>query len=372
MPKPVLLVAQELTQGGSERQLAETAKALDRRRFTPQVAVFRPGGIRYDELVQAGIPVTVFPFRSFVDPQVLAAAWQFSRYIRRQQIQLVHSFDVPANIFIVPTARISATPVVLSSQRAFRDLTSSRLRPLLRLNDRISDGIVVNCRALEKHLIEDDRVRPDSIRVCYNGIDTEVFSPRRGGPRPELLADATLVVGVVCALRAEKDLPTLIRAFSLARHCRPGMKLVFVGSGPVLAQLQGLRSELGLGDACLFAPSTAQVAEWLRAIDIFVLPSLSEALSNSLMEAMACGCAVVASRVGGNPELIADGESGLLFDAGDVEGLARQLTFLATDDLNRRRMAEAASRLIPSRFSLATAASRMAEIYDGFLTKRAP
>lgn len=369
MPKSVLLVAQELTQGGSERQLTETAKALDRTRFTPHVAVFRPGGIRYEELLRAGIPVTVFPFRSFGSPQIISAAWHFHRYLRRHRIQLVHSFDVPANIFAVPPARLSGTPVVLSSQRAFRELAPSRFRPLLRFNDHIVDGVVVNCRALEKHLIEDEEVRPSLIRICYNGIDTGLFYPKPV-PRPPLLEGASLVIGIVCALREEKDLPTLIRAFALARARRPDVKLVFVGSGPVLAELERLRGELALGDSCVFAPSTAQVADWLRAIDIFVLPSRSEALSNSLMEAMACGCSVVASRIGGNPELIADGECGLLFEAGDVEGLARQLTRLLTDDIGRRRMAEAASRLIPSKFSVATAASRMAEIYNECLADK--
>lgn len=366
MPEPVLLVARELAQGGSERQLAETAKALDRSRFTPHVAVFRPGGIRYDELLRAGVPVTAFPFGSFGSPQMLAAAWQFNRYLRHHRIQLVHSFDLPANIFAVPVARLSGTPVVLSSQRAFRELTAPFLRPLLRFNDRIVDGVVVNCRALERHLIDNERVPASLIRICYNGIDTGLFYPK-AVPRPALLVGASLVIGIVCALREEKDLPALIRAFALARVHRPGVKLVFVGSGTVLAELERLRRELSLGDSCVFTPATSQVQDWLRAIDIFVLPSRSEALSNSLMEAMACGCSVVASRIGGSPELVADGECGLLFEAGDVEGLARQLTLLITDDPGRRRMAEAASRLIPSKFSLAAAALRMTEIYDEVL-----
>ena len=367
MPKPVLLVAQALKQGGSERQLAETAKALDRRYFTPHVAVFRPDGIRYDELLRAGIPVTVFPFESFGSPQVMASAWRFHRYLRRHRIQLVHSFDVPANVFVVPIARLSGTPVVLSSQRAFRDLTPPRLRPLLRFTDRLVDAVVVNCHALEQHLIEDEKLRPSLIRVCHNGIDTELFYPKSVS-RPPVLEGASLVIGIVSALREEKDLPVLIRAFALARAHRPEVKLVFVGSGTLLAVLEQLRGELQLGDSCVFVPATAEVADWMRSIDIFVLPSRSEALSNSLMEAMACRCSVIASRVGGNPELVSDGECGLLFESGDVEGLARQLQRLITDDPGRRRMAEAASRLIPSRFSLATATSRMAGIYDEFLT----
>ena len=98
-----------------------------------------------------------------------------------------------------------------------------------------------------------------------------------------------------------------------------------VGSGSCLADLQGRATALGIHPDCVFEPATQRVPDWLNAIDIFVLPSLSEALSNSLMEAMACGCCVAASRVGGNPELVAHGETGMLFEPRDAAGLAEVL-----------------------------------------------
>jgi glycosyltransferase involved in cell wall biosynthesis len=109
------------------------------------------------------------------------------------------------------------------------------------------------------------------------------------------------------------------------------------------------------------------VADWLHAIDIFVLPSLSEALSNSLMEAMACGCCVAASGVGGNPELVVDGETGMLFEPRDAVGLAEVLRLLVRDPTRRHELASNAARLIHSRFSLAAAARRMGEIYSSLL-----
>src|SRR5262249_48724641 len=156
-PTPVLLMAQELTQGGSERQLTEIAKALDRRSFAPHVAVLRSGGLRLDELRAAGVPVVFIPLRSFVRPSLLSAAWQLNRYLRHNRIRLVHSFDVPSNMLLVPVARASRIPVVLSSQRAFR-LLSPKARIPLRMTDRMVDGIVVNCRAIERHLVEDEKV----------------------------------------------------------------------------------------------------------------------------------------------------------------------------------------------------------------------
>ena len=112
----------------------------------------------------------------------------------------------------------------------------------------------------------------------------------------------------------------------------------------MLKQLQSEARTLGIFEDCVFVPATGQVTTWLRAMDIFVLPSLSEALSNSLMEAMACGCCAVASNVGGNPELVRNGETGLTFEAGDSAGLSAALRALIEDEALRKRFAKAGAR----------------------------
>jgi glycosyltransferase involved in cell wall biosynthesis len=129
-----------------------------------------------------------------------------------------------------------------------------------------------------------------------------------------------------------------------------------------------LSSQLGVERDCHFEPATTQVAEWLSGIDIFVLPSRSEALSNALMEAMACRCCPIASRVGGNPELVDHARNGLLFRVDDVAELASQLRELLTDDDRRKRFAAAASETIRSRFTFAQAASAMQEIYESVVS----
>ena len=141
------------------------------------------------------------------------------------------------------------------------------------------------------------------------------------------------------------------------------MRLVVVGSGPEREPMERRLTELGVRGAAHFEPSTADVAPWLRGIDIFVLPSKSEALSNALMEAMACGCVAVASAVGGNPELVREGETGLLFPAGDAEALAGCLLLLARETEQRQRMAARAQRRMETEFTLSAAAKRMEEIY---------
>jgi glycosyltransferase involved in cell wall biosynthesis len=363
---PVLLMSRELGLGGSERQVAETARSLDREVFEPHVACFRPGGFREAELRAAGVPVVCLAAESFRSPSVVAAARQMREYVLRHRIELVHTFDVPANLFGVPVARSCKGPRVLSSQRAHRDLTPGVRRRLLRWTDRLADGIVVNCRSVERQLVEQDGVPPDKIHLCRNGIDTRAFRP---GPRvrPPALEGASIVVGVVCALRPEKDLGTLIEGFARVRALRAGLKLAIVGSGPAGPALRERCRALRLEGQCHFEPATTDVAGWLRAFDIFVLPSLSEALSNSLMEAMACGCCPVASNTGGNPELVEEGISGLLFRPGDPADLAARLRTVIENAAERAFLARQAATRIQEEFPLEASARSMAGIYRTLL-----
>jgi glycosyltransferase involved in cell wall biosynthesis len=361
---PVMLVTRELGLGGSERQVAETALALDRGRWQPHVACFAGGGFRARELEEAGVPILDLGLTSLISPTALNCAARFGRYLTRHDIRVVHAFDVPANLFATPVARCYRVPIVLSSQRAHRNLTSRGQRHLLRLTDRIVDGIVVNSQAVARELSAEDGVPASMIRLAHNGVDTSVF--HRGRAAASLpFQEGELIIGVICALRPEKGLHLLLDAFAQVR----GARLLIVGSGPILGELESRATALGLRDACHFQPAVADVACWLRAIDVFVLPSLSEALSNSLLEAMACGCCPIASDVGGNPELITDGETGLLFPAGDAGALANRLGRVLEDPALRKQLAGTAEQRAHTKFAREAAAARMGEIYREFLTR---
>jgi glycosyltransferase involved in cell wall biosynthesis len=353
MAWPVLLLARELDLGGSERQMTEIAKTLDRSRFTPHVGCFRPQGMRNAELAAASVPIVHFAVDSFASAGALSEAWRLRNYIRRHGIRLVHAFDYPLTLFAVPVARWLTHAVTVSSQRSHRSLIPRKYRRLMRATDRLADAVVVNCEFVRRHLRDDEGVAGGRIRLCYNGVDLEEFQPR------QTLHDS-LAIGVVCALRPEKDLGTLIDAFARVR--RAGLRLLIVGSGSMLGELRSQAGARGLGSDCTFVPATGKVVKWLRAIDIFVLPSRSEALSNSLLEAMACGCCPVASRVGGNVELIRHGENGMLFDAGSVEQLSNVLDTLVELRVLREQLA-AKARCTARQFSIRASARRMEEIY---------
>jgi L-malate glycosyltransferase len=154
----VLLLARELDLGGSERQMTEIAKTLDRSRFIPHVGCFRPRGMRSAELAAAGVPIVHFPVDSFLSFGAIREAWNLRRYIRRHGIRLVHAFDYPLTLFATPVARYLTSAVVVSSQRSHRDLIPSRYRSLIRFTDRIANAIVVNCEFVQRHLEMDEKV----------------------------------------------------------------------------------------------------------------------------------------------------------------------------------------------------------------------
>lgn len=359
---PVLLMVRELGIGGTERQLVETARFLQRDRYIPHVGCFRPDGLRRRDLELAGVPILHLAVYSFKSPAVLGATSQLIHYIREHKIQIVHSFDAPLNVFAVPVAKLAGTPAVISSQRGHRDLTGRGLKRLLRITDHLVDAVVVNCQWMKRYLVEEEHVPDHKVRLCYNAVDLERYQPRAGPA-----STGSVTIGTVCALRPEKGIDTLIRAFATVQQ--PGVKLLIVGSGPEEAKLRALCTQLGVAEACHFEPATNNVAEWLGKIDIFVLPSRFEALSNSLMEAMACGCCPVASRVGGNSELVEHGESGLLFRADDVAELAGQLQELWTDGPRRKRLAAAAATRMSTQFTSENFIRAMQGIYESVLSE---
>jgi glycosyltransferase involved in cell wall biosynthesis len=369
LPVPVLIMARELNQGGVERDVAKIAMRLDRTRFDPHVSTFKAFGLRYEELQAAGVPLLHLPLTSLFSTECLASARKMRRYIREHGIQIVHSYD-PSGVFGIPVARSMGVPVVIGSQLSYRGILDWRTQFLLRASDRLADAILVNCEAIRKYMIADEKIEEQRIELCYNGVVTAEFYPAEE-PRPKELADASFVIGTVCVLRPEKALDLLQEAFARVRHLKPGMKLLLVGSGNEFANLQANAARLGIAADTVFVPAAREVAMWMRALDIYVLPSKSEAFSNSLLEAMACGCAVIGSRVGGTPEMIGtEGDRGFLFESGNVGDLAAKFEQLIMNDNLRKDFGVRAAAFVRQNLTIEIAAERTGAMYERLLQRK--
>ncbi len=303
-----------------------------------------------------------------MNTSVLAGARQLGAYIRRHGIQLIHAFDVPTDLFAAPAARWYRVPAVITSQLSFRSMYSAREQVLLRVTDRLSNRVVVNSRAVGDSLEQETGLSPQKLYLCYNGVNLSEFFPKPV-KRPDALRDASVIIGSVCVMRPEKRMDWVMQAFAKVRHIDPGARLLFVGSGPELPRLTALRDSLGLSNVCVFIPGQPDVADWMRTMDIYINSSSSESFPNGLLEAMACGCCPIGSRIGGIPELITHGENGLTFDSSSLESLTEALRMVVSDAGLRQRFKDKAWETARERFSMSIALRRTEALYDELLQK---
>lgn len=225
-------------------------------------------------------------------------------------------------------------------------------------------------RDLASYLTDTVRIAPARVRQIYNGVDTQRFVPaaqRRPIPGCPFHAADLCLVGTVGRMQTVKAQPLLARAFVRAIALQPlladTLRLVMVGDGPLRDECQRVLAEAGLMPLAWLPGERSDVPQVMQGLDLFVLPSLAEGISNTILEAMASGLPVLATDVGGNADLVAGGLSGQIVAPSDVEGLAQALVAWAADP-ERRRQAGAAGRLrVEERFSLQSMVSAYRELY---------
>ncbi len=246
----------------------------------------------------------------------------------------------------------------------------------------IASGFVANRIADEVICVSDSERRaaarlgfsPDKLTVVHHGIPRPHATPEAAAEFRARwgVPDSALVVGTVSRLKRPKGVDSLVRAFARLRATLPDAMLVVVGWGRESSALESLASDLGVRTAVAFTGPLADPAPALEAMDIFVLPSQREAFSLAILEAMALGKPVVATRVGGIPELVAHEDTGLLVPARDDEALAAALLELARDAEKRRRLGERGQARFEAHFSIDAMARRTLDVYERVLARRRP
>ncbi len=255
------------------------------------------------------------------------------------------------------------------------DGSNRRYRRVRRLLQPLVHRYIALSRDLERYLLDDVGIPAHKVAQVYNGVDTARFGVPAGDrdpvPAAGFAANNDIVIGTVGRMQAVKDQPTLVRAFIRLAETepllRPCLRLVMIGDGPLLAQSRDLLHAAGLEGQAWLPGMRDDVPAMLRAMDVFVLPSIAEGISNTILEAMACARPVLATRVGGNPELVEDGMTGVLVPAADPETMARALARYAADRELRRRHGDAGRRRVETVFGLDLMVRRYSEIYERLL-----
>ncbi len=253
-----------------------------------------------------------------------------------------------------------------------RNMTYLRLRKVFR--PLISRYIAVS-RDLAQWLREQVQVPPERVVQIYNGVDMQRFRPRASWLREALpvgfAPPGGVVLGTVGRMSGEKDQLTLLRAFIRARAACPRslLRLVLVGDGPLKSDIEREIQAAQLAGHVWAPGARGDIAEILRALDIFVLPSLGEGVSNTILEAMASGLPVIATRVGGNPELVVENATGVLVPAANPEIMAQAMVNYVTQPILMRRHGEAGRMRIEREYSMDAMVRQYMAVYDAALNR---
>lgn len=361
--KVVTLVDNFLGLGGAERVAAELAIGLDPGRFESVFCVTRPlwGPGCEESLLEAEVRTLTLRRRSARN----VLAWRpLISLLRRERTDILHCHKFGSNLWGAVLGRLTGVPVIVAHEHVW----SFEGQALRRLLDR---GLIAKeahvfltvSRETRRQMIEVEGIDPDLIRVLTNGIPTPEPSGR--DVRQELGIDPeALVVGTVCVFRPQKALQVFIRSAALLVSEFPNLNVIIAGEGPERVRLEALVNQLGLDERVFLVGQRTDVSDVLATFDVAVSSSDYEGSPLAIIEYMAAAKSIVATRVGGVPDLIQDGVHGLLVEAQDAEGLASAVARLLREPDLRARMGEKARERQQAEFSIDIAVRRLELLYE--------
>jgi glycosyltransferase involved in cell wall biosynthesis len=367
-PGVLFFMINSLETGGSERQFVELVSALNRSGRAPHLGCIQRIGALLDgggldglgELHQFGLGGSLYGWES------IRSRWRLMRYLRKAEIAVAHAFDFYANLTMIPAAKLAGVPVVIGSQRQLGDLlTAAQFRVQLEMF-RWCDKVVCNSQAAADRLRQEGL--PESkLAVIRNGLPPSAFAETRATlPRvPDLLR-----VGMIARMNHRvKNHSLFLRAAARVASRVSGVEFVLVGDGPLRAELEQQVKDLGLLNRVHFLGDRRDIPSILGSLDITVLPSASESMSNSIIESMAAGIPVIANRVGGNKELITD-DRGVLVTADDEQALSAAMEGVLRDHALRIRLGQNARTYAQANFTIEQMRKQHEELYVSLIERK--
>jgi glycosyltransferase involved in cell wall biosynthesis len=352
--------------GGTERQVVNLALGIDLARFDLHLACLQCSGALMRELEVLQVPRPEFRIGRFYNPMTFWQAMRLAQYIRKNRIQIVHSYGFYCNVFAIPAAWLAGKSFIVASIRDTGDVLTSAQRRVQRLVCRLADCVLVNAEAIRDKLVEQG-YGPGKIIVIRNGITLAKFGKRQRNSllREELAMPLDAPLVVVCSrLNRMKGIQYFLDAANILAGRFPEVRFLVVGDGENRKELEEYSCRLGLGQRTVFTGFRSDVPELLSEAAVSVLPSLSEGLSNSLLESMAAGVPVVATRVGGNPEVVEHEVTGLLVPLRDSAALAAAVGRVLDDKDLAASFAQAGIRRVAELFSIERSVRETEHLYQ--------
>jgi glycosyltransferase involved in cell wall biosynthesis len=372
--------------GGTEKQVANLTRRMDRQAFDLSFACMNRWGEMIQEIEdRQGIQVSEYPMGSLYELNAFRQQWRFAKALRRGRTQILHSYNFYANMFSLPAAKLAGVPCIVASIRDMGIYLSPMKLQAQKLVCRLADRIVVNAGAIRDWLVEQG-YPADKIVVIRNGVDTSRFGARNDGAtlRRELgIPPQVPLVVLLARLNPTKGIDCFFEAAARVRQIHPDAHFLAVGecytrdaNGEIVVdsvyrqELQDRVASLGLAGRVHFTGLRKDVPQILAAAAVSVLPSVSEGISNTLLESMAAGVPVVASRVGGTPEVIDDGEHGLLVPPSDPEALAGAISRVLGDSLLAAKLSANGRRRVAREFSFEAVVRQTEALYRQLLAAK--
>jgi len=359
--------------GGAERMARDLLVELDPKRFERILFVSRPPGDRTGEQVVAelrrrGVSVRLLRRRFKYDP---LAWWPLFRALRQERIDVLHTHAFGPNAWGSLIGRLAGVPVVIAHEHNWA-FTGRALRPVIdrQLIARCSDAMIVVSREARRRMIEIERIPPERLVLLPNGV--QALAPGDGRAlRAELGIDSDEpVVGTVCIIRSEKALDVLLHSAARLREDFPGLRVLIAGDGPDRARVEAVAERLGLSNRVDMTGARTDVPDVLAAIDVAVICSDYEGSPRSILEFMDAGKPIVATAVGGIPEVIDDGVHGVLVPPRDEAALAAAVRRLLRDPHCAGEMGVRARDRCRRELSLDRTVESLQALYEDFHSRR--
>jgi L-malate glycosyltransferase len=372
--RKVFYLVDSFNVGGTETQAVELALRMPSSTYAITLGVLLAQGPLLERLKGSTVHVEEFHPRGGLDsPAGFYQILRLAAFLRRQGFDVVHAHDLWSNLMGVPAARLAGVPAIISSQRDLSQFAWYRglKRKILRRVQRMSDVLLANATPIRDALIAEEGFSPAKLRVIRNGVDTARIQ-RGKRDRDRLFPGAGTGKLVVLVGNMHSDVkghPWLIAAAPAVLRHFPDTRFVLAGDGESRPVFEKLTEELGVRGSFEFLGRRDDIPDILASCDIGVLPSRAEGLPNAVLEYMAAGLPVVASRVGGNPELINDDVTGLLVPPQDSSALANALVELVRDEEKRNRIAINGRCLATQDYSFDRLVREVDELYTELLAQ---
>ena len=382
----VLRIISRMNIGGPAIHVTNLNSGLDPDRYVSLLVsgTENPGeGSLRDLAESAGVEVTVIPqIRSAASlgPRDVLALFKLYRLMRRERPQIVHTHETKAGFLGRLAARLAGVPIVLHTYHGhvlhgyYGPLKSWALRRMEQMLALLTDRLIAVSEQVKRDLVQYRVARSEKISVVPLGFDLEPFlssEAHRGSFRREMnLNGSTRLVGIVGRLFPIKNHRLFLDAAALVTAEEPASRFVVVGDGVLRQELDQYARDLSIRDMVIFTGWRRDLPRIYADLDVLVVSSDNEGTPVSAIESMASGCPVVATRVGGIPDVISDGDTGYLVPAGDADALASRILSLLRDDQEVSRLRAAARAFARDRYNLQRLISDIQAIYENLISKK--